>query len=204
MYAGARLDFHRPLRVGEAITRVSTIADVTHKVGRTGALVFVLVRHQISNGSGLAITEEHDIVYREPSSPDSSSPVWQKAPENATWTMEICPNEVILFRYSALLFVSHRIHYDRRYVTDVEGYPGLVVHGPLIATFLLELLRQNMPSATLARFSFRALKPLYDNVPFTVSARIDDDQKTVHLWAASSEGFLAMDATVMLGDTLKG
>jgi 3-methylfumaryl-CoA hydratase len=79
-----------------------------------------------------------------------------------------------------------------------------VVHGPLIATFLLELLRQNMPSATLARFSFRALKPLYDNVPFTVSARIDDDQKTVHLWAASSEGFLAMDATVMLGDTLKG
>jgi 3-methylfumaryl-CoA hydratase len=204
MFAGARLEFHHHLRVGDDIRRVSTIADVNHKSGRTGSLVFVLVRHDISNCSGLAISEEQEIVYRD--KPAASAPIStsQKAPRNGTWTKTIVPDEVTLFRYSALLFVSHRIHYDRRYVTEVEGYPGLVVHGPLIATILLELLRENVPSTNAARFSFRALKPLFDNAPFMVSGRMEDDNNTAQLWATTPDGFLAMDAKVTLGDHPEG
>jgi len=197
MFAGARVVFHHSLRVGDAITRVSRIVDVSYKSGQTGPLVFVKLRYEISNGGGLAITEDQDIVYRDNPAAGAAVPSPQKAPENATWTQNVHPDPVLLFRYSALIFVGHRIHYDRQYVTEVEGYPGLVVHGPLVASLLLELLKRNISGATVAGFSFRALKPLFDTAGFKVNGRMED-AKTVKLWATSPEGWLAMDATATL------
>ena len=198
MFAGCRQQFHRPLRVGEAISRISRIADVSHKTGRSGPLVFVLVRHEISNAAGLALVEEHDIVYRDEAKPADAAPKPQAAPSDAAWTREIRPDPVLLFRYSALTFNGHRIHYDRRFCTETEGYPGLVVHGPLIATLLADLLRRNLKDAQVSSFSFRAVKPLFDGNPFSVCGRIESGGKTVRLWAKDAEGWLAMDATAEL------
>jgi 3-methylfumaryl-CoA hydratase len=198
MFAGDRVQFQRPLRVGEKIARVSRIVDVNHKQGRSGPLVFVVVRHEISGGEGLALVEEHDIVYRESSKPNDPPPQPQPAPSGAAWVREIRPEETLLFRYSALTFNGHRIHYDRRYATEVEGYPGLVVHGPLIATLLLDLLRRNVADADVASFSFRAVRPLFDTAPFSVCGKIAVDGKSAQLWAKDSAGWLTMEATVGL------
>lgn len=196
MYAGGRLHFHHPLGVGDRITRTSSIVDVSYKAGRTGPLVFVMVRHEIKNTEGVAVMEEHDIVYRDHAG--NAIQKTQASPGPATWTREIRPDPVLLFRYSALTFNGHRIHYDRQYVTEVEGYPGLVVHGPLIATLLLDLVRRNLPHVAIARFAFRAVKPLFDTAPFSVCGRIENDGKTIRLWAADGAGDLAMDATATL------
>jgi 3-methylfumaryl-CoA hydratase len=198
MFAGDRVQFHRPLRVGESISRLSRILDVNLKQGRNGPLVFVVVRHEISDRDGIAVVEEHDIVYRESPKTHDAVPAPQKPPSAAVWTREIRPDDVLLFRYSALTFNGHRIHYDRRYATQVEGYPGLVVHGPLIATLLLDLLRRNLGDATVTSLSFRAMRPLFDIAPFRVCGKVASDGKTVQLWAADSEGWLAMDATARL------
>jgi 3-methylfumaryl-CoA hydratase len=199
MFAGDRVQFHRPLRVGETISRFSRIIDVNHKQGRSGPLVFVVVRHEISDREGVAVIEEHDIVYREnPKSTDAAPPP-QIPPSGATWNREIRPEETLLFRYSALTFNGHRIHYDRRYATEVEGYPGLVVHGPLIATLLLDLLRRNLAQANVASLSFRAVRPVFDTAPFSVCGRVASDGKSAQLWATDSQGWLAMDATAILG-----
>ena len=126
------------------------------------------------------------------------------APSDEAWSKTIVPDDVLLFRYSALTFNGHRIHYDRRYVTAVEGYPGLIVHGPLIATLLVELLRERMPDAVLARFAFRAVSPLFSLVepePFEVCGRPSDDGTTVELWARNAAGGLAMQATATLAVT---
>lgn len=188
MWAGSRFEFHHPLRVGDQMTRETRVIDIKEKAGRSGPLVFVVVRHEISNAGGLAVAEEHDIVYRDhgPGAPS------QPAPADATWERSIQPDDVLLFRYSALTFNGHRIHYDRRYATEVEGYPGLVVHGPLIATFLMDLLRRNQPTANVARFSFRAVSPLFDTAPFAVCGK--PDGKTIALWAKDAAGNLAMSA----------
>ncbi len=196
MWAGSRLTFHRPLRVGDEMTRVSSIKDVSVKHGRNGALVFVTVRHEIAAADGVAITEEHDIVYRDNPQPGAAAPAPQAAPTNQSFSRDIVPDPVLLFRYSALTFNGHRIHYDRSYVTEVEGYPGLIVHGPLIATLLLDLLRREMPEAMVTTFTFRAVKPLFDIAPFSVNGRVEGDGKTVRLWARDAEGWLAMEATV--------
>ena len=198
MFAGGRQQFHRPLRAGDEISRVSRISDVTHKVGRNGPLIFVLVRHEISNQDGLALVEEHDIVYREHSRPGEGAQILKSAPSNATWTREVLADAVMLFRYSALTFNPHRIHFDLRYCIEVEGYPGLVVHGPLIATLLADLLRRNLPEARVTYFSFRAVRPLFDTHPFSVNGRPESDGKTVKLWAKDHEGWLCMDATATL------
>jgi 3-methylfumaryl-CoA hydratase len=198
MWAGSRLEFHHPLRVGETISRTSRIADVSLKEGRAGPLVFVLVRHEMSNPQGLAWTEEHDIVYRDNPRPGDPTPTAQAAPGDHNWERTLHPDDVLLFRYSALTFNGHRIHYDRRYVTEVEGYPGLVVHGPLIATLLLDLLRRKLPDASVARFAFRAVGPLFDIAPFSVCGTPERDGKTVKLWARNADGALAMDATATL------
>ena len=198
MFAGGRFQFHRPLRVGDHIFRTSTIADVSYKEGRTGPLVFVAVRHEIQNSEGVAVVEEHDIVYRGDSTGGSGNQKTQMAPSPAAWTREIQPDAVMLFRYSALTFNGHRIHYDRKYATEVEGYPGLVVHGPLTATLLLDLLRRNLPDATVARFAFRAVKPLFDIASFSVCGRVEQDEKSIRLWASDMAGDLAMDATATL------
>jgi 3-methylfumaryl-CoA hydratase len=198
MWAGGRLQFHRPLRVGDTISRISRVVDVSLKEGSTGPLVFVLVCHEISNDEGVALTEEHDIVYRNKPKADDPAPTPQVGPGDATWTREICPDEVLLFRYSALTFNAYRIHFDRRYVTEVEGYPGLVVHGPLIATLLLDLVRRSLPEAAVAKFSFRAVKPLFDIASFSICGRAEGDGKTVKLWAKDAENWLAMEATATL------
>src|ERR687897_2445458 len=200
MWAGSQFQFHEPVRVGDAVTRVSTIHDVTEKSGRTGPLVFVKVRHEISRegSSNVAITEFHDIVYREAAKPDDVVPPPVAAPETSTWEKGWVPDDVLLFRYSALTFNGHRIHYDRRYVTEVEGYPGLIVHGPLIATLLLDLLRWQLPEATVTRYEFRAVRPLFDIHPFHVCGEPSPEGKTVRLWAKDHEGWLAMDATAVI------
>jgi 3-methylfumaryl-CoA hydratase len=198
MWASGRLEFPRPLRVGETYSRTSRMVDVQHKQGRSGNLVFVLVRHEISNAEGIAVTEEQDLVYRENAKPGEPPPAPRSAPPGATWERTIRPDDVLLFRYSALTFNGHRIHYDRKFATETEGYPGLVVHGPLIATLLLDLLRRNVPKAQVARFEFRAVNPLFDVAPFTLHGKPETDGKTVSLWATGPNDALAMTASATL------
>jgi 3-methylfumaryl-CoA hydratase len=200
MWAGSQFQFREPLRVGDAITRVSTIHEVTEKSGRTGPLVFVKVRHEISRDGATeaAITEFHDIVYREAPKPNDAPPAPQPAPASAAWERCWVPDDVLLFRYSALTFNGHRIHYDRRYVTEIEGYPGLIVHGPLIATLLLDLLRYQRPDAEVAEYRFKAVQPIFDINPFSVCGEPLADGKTFHLWAKDHDGWLAMDATATI------
>jgi 3-methylfumaryl-CoA hydratase len=194
MWAGGRLQFRRPLKVAEAIERTSTIVSVDVKQGRSGPLVFVLVRHEIAAAGHIAIVEEHDIVYREAPRPDDPPPARKPAPADATWRRDVVPDDVLLFRYSALTFNGHRIHYDRRYVTTVEGYPGLIVHGPLLATLLADLARDHVAPAELATFSFRAVSPLFDTAPFAVCGRCETDG-AIRLWAQDADGHLAMEAS---------
>ena len=197
MWAGSRIQVHAPLRIGQPLQRTSHIEDVRLKEGRSGPLVFVNVRHDIEADGQRAITERHDIVYREFPQPGEPAPAGVAAPDDAQWTRRIVPDDVLLFRYSALTFNGHRIHYDRKYVTEVEGYPGLIVHGPLIATLLLDLLKRELPDATVAHFEFRAMKPIFDIAPFQVCGR-RENERTVKLWARTPEGHLAMDAVATL------
>ena len=200
MWAGSQFEFRSPVRVGDAVERTSTIADVTVKEGRTGKLVFVKVRHELCcNGSAEpAIVEFHDIVYREAKRPGDVEPPPLAAEVGAPWQREIVPDDVLLFRYSALTFNGHRIHYDRKYVTEVEGYPGLIVHGPLIATLLMDLVRRNAPDADIATFRFKAVRPTFDLNPFRVNGQLQAGGSTVRLWAQDHEGWLTMDAVATL------
>jgi 3-methylfumaryl-CoA hydratase len=191
MWAGSRLEFARPLVVGTYVERASTIKDVTVKQGRSGPLVFVTVRHEVRDAGGLVLTDEHDIVYRGESAL-AAAPT--PAPAGEAWRRDITPGPVLLFRYSAVTFNSHRIHYDQPYATGVEGYPGLVVHGPLIATLLVDLLRRNRPRARLERYSFRALRPLYDTAPFATCALPEASGRAARLWTRDAQGAITMDA----------
>jgi 3-methylfumaryl-CoA hydratase len=200
MWAGSQFEFHKPLHVGDALTRVSTIHNVAEKSGRTGRLIFVKVRHEVrrQNDADVALTEFHDIVYREAANKDDVAPPPKPAPASAVWERRWVPDDVLLFRYSALTFNGHRIHYDRRYVTEVEGYPGLVVHGPLIATLLLDLLRHQLPHADVERYEFRAVRPTFDGRAFFVCGEPQQDGKTFRLWARDHEGSSIMDATAVI------
>ena len=200
MWAGGRLrwDVKNPLRVGQDVRRTSTIRSVTHKGGRSGELLFVLVEHRFSNDHGVALTEEHDIVYRAAAQAGDPAPPPQKPPAQAAWSRTIVPDDVLLIRYSALTFNGHRIHYDRHYVTEVEGYPGLIVHGPLIATLLVDLSRRSLPGARVAAFEFKAVRPTFDLNPFSVHGQPSADGRTVALWAQDHEGWLTMRATATL------
>lgn len=197
MWAGSRLRWEagNPLKVGDAITLESRIAAVDHKSGRSGELVFVKVHHECRNASGLAVSEDQDIVYRAAPEPGAPAPQPKAAETQAAWTREITPDPVFLFRYSALTQNGHRIHYDRRYVTEVEGYPGLVVHGPLLATLLLDLLRRNLPDAVVLEFDFKAIRPTFDLHPFMLLGQPSADGRSVALWAHDHEGWLTMQAT---------
>jgi 3-methylfumaryl-CoA hydratase len=200
MWAGSQFEFRAPVRVGDRVARTSTIEDVTEKEGRTGKLVFVRVRHELrcNEAAEPALQEFHDIVYREAKKPGDVDPPPMAAATGAAWQRTIVPDDVLLFRYSALTFNGHRIHYDRRYVTEVEGYPGLIVHGPLIATLLMDLLRRNLPDADVASFRFKAVRPTFDLHPFQVNGQIQPDGKTVKLYAQDDEGWLTMDAAATL------
>jgi 3-methylfumaryl-CoA hydratase len=195
MWAGGRLTWqaNNPLQVGQVVRRHSRIERVQHKQGRSGELVFVLVQHEIHNERGLAITEEHDIVYRAAPEPSEAPPPPQAAATAAPWQRPWLADEVMLFRFSALTFNGHRIHYDRSYVTQTEGYPGLVVHGPLIATLLVDLWRHQHPEATLTHFAFKALRPTFDIHRFAVCGQ-PTGQGQADLWARDHEGWLTMQA----------
>jgi len=201
MWAGGRLHWQaqNPLKLGDKVERVSSIESVTHKSGRSGDLLFVLVKHALHNEQGLALTEEHDIVYRAAARPDEPVPAPLAAEAGAAWQREIVPDAVLLFRYSALTFNGHRIHYDRQYVTEVEGYPGLIVHGPLIATLLVDLVRRHAPDAFIRSFSFKALRPTFDQHPMRLNGQPSSDGKTVHVWAQDHQGWLTMQGMVEIG-----
>jgi 3-methylfumaryl-CoA hydratase len=197
MWAGSRLNFCAPLRVGDHIARHSTITGISLKQGKTGPLIFVQVQHEIRRDDEIALNEEQTIVYRDNPAPGESA-AGVEAPSECDWTQEIHPSEVLLFRYSALTFNGHRIHYDRRYATEAEGYPGLVVHAPFTATLLLDLVRRNQPSAAVTRYEFRALRPLFDIDPFFVCGKLEDGGTGVKLWARDAQGTLAMEARAAL------
>lgn len=184
MWAGSRLTFNRPLRVDAQVDRLSTLTRVEEKHGRTGALLFVTVRHEFYQDGECALVDEQDIVYREPSPPKlgGTAPL----PEGE-WCEPVVPNATLLFRYSAVTFNGHRIHYDWPYVTATEGYPGLVVHGPLIATLSLRAFLRAHPHARPERFSFRGVRPLISPTPFDVGGRLGD-AGTAQVWAGNAEG----------------
>ncbi|WP_174913422.1 FAS1-like dehydratase domain-containing protein [Burkholderia diffusa] len=199
MWAGGRLQFLRPLAVDAPVRRRSTITNVQSKSGRSGQLVFVTVLHEISDAQGVAIREEQDIVYRDappPASAGAPAPAPLPAPADEQYSRIVMPDPVLLMRFSALTFNGHRIHYDRPYAMREEGYPGLVVHGPLIAMLLLEELRRTHPDKTVHRFEFKAVGPLFDTAPFAVNGKLEGH--AAHLWARGPQGQLAMQASAEL------
>ncbi len=193
MWAGTKATYHKPIHVGENISNVTTIESVTPKVGKTGQLVFLKLKNEISGENGIATTELQDVVYREEARPGAAAPEPPPPPGEALWRRTIHPSSVLLFRYSALTMNSHRIHYDRTYVTEVEKYPGLLVHGPLTFTLLLDLFRRENADKILKSFSVRAVSPIYDTHDFVVEGAPDGDDDAT-LWALNHEGRLAMSA----------
>ncbi len=193
MWAGSRVSFPGTLRIGEAATRRSAITAVTPKQGSSGRLVFVTVRHEIAGIDGPAVVDEHDIVYREDTGvlPTAGEP----APSGAEIHEEFTADPTLLFRYSALTFNGHRIHYDRDYATGVEGYRGLVVHGPLLATLLVDLAARARPGQRIERFSFRAHRPVIVSKVFDLCGS-PRGEAGMNLWIADCDGLLAMRAEV--------
>ncbi|MBS0223108.1 MAG: MaoC family dehydratase N-terminal domain-containing protein [Proteobacteria bacterium] len=190
MWAGSRFTFDGPpLSIGETATRRSEIKSIEPKTGSTGAMVFVTVRHSVSGPRGLSFVEEHDIVYREAAKAGEKARDPKPAPVDATWSKIITPDEVLLFRFSALTFNGHRIHYDQPYVTGTEGYPGLIVHGPLMGMLQMELARRSNVGRVPAGFEFRALSPIFAGMPLTVGARKETDG-SVMTWIANDKGGL--------------
>jgi 3-methylfumaryl-CoA hydratase len=204
MWAGGRIVQHQPLRIDAPARRVSTVAKVEAKTGRAGALLFVTVEHALFSASGdLALEERQDIVYREPATANTTerpAATDRDLPTTAAqWEEAIIPDAVLLFRYSALTFNGHRIHYDQPYATGEEGYPGLVVHGPLIATLLLQRADDALGGVELREFSFRARRPLFaDNTAYLCGAREGD---MLTLWALTPKRELAMRIDARLADT---
>ena len=191
MWAGGRFTFHRPLTIGADVTRQSQVLNVAQKEGRSGPIAFVTVAHRWSDATGLLIDEEQDIVYRRADAPPGAT---QPAPVDEALSRTMNAGPVLLFRYSALTFNGHRIHYDRDFCA-AEGYDGLVVHGPLLATLLLDLLR--VEGGRLPKtFAFRAMAPVTADTPFTLCARIEGD--SARLWVRRQDGIQAMDATATL------
>lgn len=192
MWAGGTLEFLAPIALGQPIRRRSTIKSVAAKSGRSGDMVFVAVEHEISTAAGVAVRETHDIVYREAARPGDAPPPPEPPPAAAVWTRPLSPDPVLLFRYSALTFNGHRIHYDRDYCRDAEGYPGLVVHGPLTATLLVDLFLRQNPGACVTAFRFRAKRPLFDVNPLTLCGAPKAGGAT--LWALDHQGAVSMSA----------
>lgn len=197
MFAGGRLKFYRPLIIGQPAARESTVLNISEKRGATGALVFVTVGHRLEQDGKLCVEEEQDIVYRDLSG-KIPAPVTAALPElpSIAWTRTVTPDPVLLFRFSALTFNAHRIHYDRSYAINEEGYPGLVVQGPLVAVLLMDLVRRNS-SRPITKYSFRSRAPLFDLAPFRVVGIPATD--TVALEAQGPDGNTAMTATAELG-----
>ncbi|MHC2413075.1 3-methylfumaryl-CoA hydratase [Bradyrhizobium diazoefficiens] len=195
MWAGGEIEFLQPLCVGDESTRTSRIADVTVKTGSTGTLCFVAVEHTVTSPRGIAIRERQDIVYREMT---SGAPAGAKAPPpppKAQHRETHVSDPVLLFRYSALTFNGHRIHYDRDYVTKVEGYPGLIFHGPLQAALIIEMAAKLRAGKAPRKFTYRGLQPLFEGTEFSVNA--NDGGESMELWTANAEGQPTMKGTAV-------
>ena len=196
MWAGGRVEFVAPMRLGERVTKVSKILDVQEKTGKTGRLVFVTVEHRLTGENGLAVIEEQDLVYREPAAPGSiSAPSGQGPAPEAPWCETVNPDTVLLFRYSALTMNGHRIHYDLPYARDEEAYPALVVHGPLQASLLIDLAARRLDKP-IAKFSFRGQQPAFAGAPLFVCGEMSDDGASV--WT-EQDGKKNMTASVTVG-----
>ncbi|HEY5701389.1 MAG TPA: MaoC family dehydratase N-terminal domain-containing protein [Gammaproteobacteria bacterium] len=198
MWGGNRMTFEQPVRAGDMLERRSTIARVQQKDGAGGKLCIVSVRHEISNPRGICTVEEHDVVYREDVKPGAPAAKPRPAPADAVWSSTVTPSPVLLFRFSALTMNSHRIHYDRGFAVDQEGYPGLVFHGPLTMILLMDLCRRELRGAELAAFSVRATAPLFDTRPFGIYGAPGDSPDTARFWALTPDGALAMDGEAVL------
>jgi 3-methylfumaryl-CoA hydratase len=200
MFAGERFRFHRPLRIGDTVRRETELADIAVKTGGTGTLVFATVVQRIFAGEALAIEEERRTVFREEvgAGERNQAPRREPAPDDVRWRRWITPDPVLLFRFSALTFNSHRIHYDRPWATEREGYPALVVHGPLTSLLLLDFARDQNPGRAIRGYDTQARAPLFDTAGFELRGRPTGDGRAVELWAVTPEGTVAMSARAEL------
>jgi 3-methylfumaryl-CoA hydratase len=196
MFAGERVRFHRPIRIGDELRRETVLADLSVKTGGTGTLVFATVASRILVPGGLAIEEERRTVFREEVKEGgrNQAPRREPAPADLPWRRRVTPDPVLLFRFSALTFNSHRIHYDRPWAMDVEGYPGLVVHGPLTSTVLIDFARDSNPGRVFLTYATQARAPLFDTAPFELRGRPTAEGTGAELWAVTPEGTVAMSA----------
>jgi len=198
MFAGRRVSFHADLCVGDRARKESEITSVTIKEGRSGKMVFVTVRHSISSPRGLAIVEEQDIVYRDEPDPNAPKPAPQPAVRTAPWSKPFTPEPVVLFRYSALTFNGHRIHYDHPYVTQVEGYEGLVQNGGLTTLLVSELARARS-KRPIKSMTSRNVRPLFAGHEFMVCGEPSTDGNSARMWVADHQSALALSAEIAFG-----
>ncbi|MFZ8878202.1 MAG: acyl-CoA dehydrogenase [Paracoccaceae bacterium] len=197
MWAGSRVSFLYDLTIGTEARKVSTIKSIQQKSGKSGDLVFVTVAHQVFQNDTCCIEEEHDIVYRSAPDINATAPVFKTTDTSPEFSYVVKPDPILLFRYSALTFNGHRIHYDQPFCIETEGYEGLVVHGPLLATMMLDLIRQNFPDAVVKYFQFRALAPVFDTMKFEVcGCKISSSE--VEIWIKRDDGVLAMSGSANL------
>ena len=198
MFAGERLRCHRPIHIGDELRRETELADLTMKPGATGTLVFASVVNRVYGPDGLALEDEKRTVFREEvrAGERNQAPRREDAPADVPWRRLITADPVLLFRFSALTFNSHRIHYDRPWATSVEGYPGLVVHGPLTSTLLIDFARDHNPGRAVQSYTSQARAPLFDTAPFELRGRPGADGRGAQLWAVTPEGTVAMSAQV--------
>jgi 3-methylfumaryl-CoA hydratase len=197
MFAGERLTFHRPIRIGDAIRRETELADISLKQGGTGALVFATILSRIFTPEGLALEEERRTVFREEvKGGRNEAPKREPAPTDGPWQRRVEPDPVVLFRFSALTFNSHRIHYDHVWATEKEGYPALVVHGPFTSTQLIDFARDSNPGRTFATYTTQARAPLFVNAPFELRGKPTADGRGADICAVTPEGTVAMSAQV--------
>jgi len=200
MFAGESVRFHRPLRIGDEVRRETELCDISMKSGGTGTLVFATVVSRVFGPEGLALEEERRTVFREEVKVGerNQAPRREPAPAEVAWRRTVTPDPVLLFRFSALTFNSHRIHYDRAWAMETEGYPGLVVHGPLTTTLLIDFARDSTPGRGIRAFATQARAPLFDTAPFELRGRPNADGHGAQLWAVTPEGTIAMSADVAL------
>lgn len=198
MSIGGRLRFHALFEFGETAKRSSQILDATGTAGGIGNRTLVTLKHEFSGVQGLLIEEEEDLIYHEPARPDEFEPASTRAPAGGMWQRRVELSEMLLFRYSALTFNSHRIRYDKPYATQVARDSHLVAQGPLLATLLIDVVHRNMPYVGIEKFEFRATKPTFPGSTLTLCGQPSKDGRSVKLWCADQDGWLAMTAHAKL------
>ena len=198
MFAGEELTFHHPVHIGETVRCETVLDDITIKQGRSGKLAFVTLFNRFYGDAGLALEERYHRVFRGSVGDGESNqaPAGAPAPDGIEWRRTITPNIVMLFRFSAITFNAHRIHYDRAYAREEEGYPGLVVHGPLLSSLLISFAVKHGDGRALATYAMRARAPVFDTAPFEIAAKRNSDGSGLELWALNPDNTIAMSATV--------